>query len=649
MSSSFSDWKIPDPGYRAGMVYPPAQTIPGTPYWHYGPGELEACLLKRMKDVVKAEKLYVGYPGVFQEPSREAVFLLEDKKDAAVEFRVHGDAEIRFNGKPVDSKPGDDGNREIVFPENGVLEVRLTVSEGDVPALGSSRRWKFRRAGDPATEADIHDRTCSGAPPHLLEIPEFEVPFERRNDGSFDTGCEIFGFVEAASSSDPDLAVGESEEEMRNDDPVANEQSPAMREIGPGRYRSIYPLTFRYFRFRNPEVGKVRIFATESPQCYCGAFASGERLTRMWGTAAYTLRLCMREFLIDGVKRDRLPWGGDFAVSLLADAYVFHDPAVIRRTLTVLGAAGPENGDVNTIVDYSLWLIVCHDLYQLYFADREFLSRRYPLIRRWVDSFAARCDKDGFLTREIKWLFIDWTREHSDVALQMIYYRALCAAERLAVRAGEPADATRWGEAARSLADSIQAKLWDAKRKLFRTMIGDPGAPLTRQPNLLAVALGVADATQAAAIVEELSGKELAPVGTPYVSAFEAIACARGGCAPFQSVLETVWGSMMDFGATTFWEAYDPNTPPESRFRFYKREFGLSLCHAWSAGPAFLLPMVMLGLRPLADGWKEFECVPLVGIPDVSCTVPTPHGPIHAEFHNGTLTVHHPDTIERIR
>ena len=45
----------------------------------------------------------------------------------------------------------------------------------------------------------------------------------------------------------------------------------------------------------------------------------------------------------------------------------------------------------------------------------------------------------------------------------------------------------------------------------------------------------------------------------------------------------------------------------------YGRPFGKSLCHAWSAGPAALLPELVLGVRPLTDGWRRFEVEPELG------------------------------------
>jgi hypothetical protein len=49
---------------------------------------------------------------------------------------------------------------------------------------------------------------------------------------------------------------------------------------------------------------------------YLGSFrCDDERLNRIWETGAYTVHLNMQEYLWDGVKRDRLVWLGDVAVT----------------------------------------------------------------------------------------------------------------------------------------------------------------------------------------------------------------------------------------------------------------------------------------------------------------------------------------------
>ena len=74
-------------------------------------------------------------------------------------------------------------------------------------------------------------------------------------------------------------------------------------------------------------------------------------LNDIWFKSAYTLRLCMHEFLMDGIKRDRLPWAGDLAMSMMVNAYTFADREIVRRTIAMLGREGIAQTDINDIAD----------------------------------------------------------------------------------------------------------------------------------------------------------------------------------------------------------------------------------------------------------------------------------------------------------
>lgn len=58
-----------------------------------------------------------------------------------------------------------------------------------------------------------------------------------------------------------------------------------------------------------------------------------------------------------------------------------------------------------------------------------------------------------------------------------------------------------------------------------------------------------------------------------------------------RNLVERIWDGMLDLGATTFWEGFDPSARGSEHWEFYKRPFGKSLCHAWGSAPVFLLRM----------------------------------------------------------
>ena len=103
------------------------------------------------------------------------------------------------------------------------------------------------------------------------------------------------------------------------------------------------------------------------------------------------------------------------------------------------------------------------------------------------------------------------------------------------------------------------------------------------------------------------------------------------------------WGGMLDRGATTFWEAWDPRQNGAESYAFYGRPYAKSLCHAWSAGPAAFLVSEIFGLRPCEDGWACFTLDPRLGSLQWACaTVPTPHGEIGLSAEPNRMTLRLP-------
>jgi len=107
------------------------------------------------------------------------------------------------------------------------------------------------------------------------------------------------------------------------------------------------------------------------------------------------------------------------------------------------------------------------------------------------------------------------------------------------------------------------------------------------------------------------------------------------------------WGFMLDQGATTCWDLCDP----EDWGSYEQDGFAYSQCHGWSAGPAYLLPAFLAGIRPAAPGFGRIVIQPeLADLEWVQSEVPTPQGNIYAYWEkdeDGQLTgrVELPDGI----
>lgn len=142
-----------------------------------------------------------------------------------------------------------------------------------------------------------------------------------------------------------------------------------------------------------------------------------------------------------------------------------------------------------------------------------------------------------------------------------------------------------------------------------------------------------------------LLNSDVKPVGTPYMRTFEALALSRcGRMEEMISLLREEWGGMVQAGATTFWEGYDKSSSGLEHYAFYGRPFGKSLCHAWSAGPVYLLSNALTGARPLAPGWSRFTIAPdTAGLKWAAVSIPCPQGEILIDMEGKSVSVTVPE------
>ncbi|MFA6126271.1 MAG: alpha-L-rhamnosidase C-terminal domain-containing protein [Bacteroidales bacterium] len=653
-----SRFAIIDPQYSPSKLMPATNLKTGGATWLYGPAELESWRLQILREKTVTAKLQVGYPGTFHTAYSRTSFRLKlDNQvlSGKVHFQAVGKGSVYINDLLLFRFNDSDSARTFILSGNkspGELRFDLSTAAEppallilDGPFSTQNQDWEWTAEGEKWQPAFHFAQTKSGIPPHRLESSAVVLKPVSKQDDLYDFGREIFGFVTIRNPERPKISVGESTWEALDTLNKDLEQSLEMISDDPGRWRSKSPLAFRYLLTDVRNSKEIQCNALFYPVCYQGAFACSDPiLTRIWMNSAYTLRLCMHDFLIDGVKRDRLPWAGDLAMSMMADAYAFGDPEIVRRSLTVLGRAGISKTDINGIIDYSLWWIIAQDHYQLYFGDAAHLKREWPRIRETLDQLKSRCNPSGFISPEKTWLFIDWVKQEKWTALQILWWWAQQSGAKLADRAGERQLAEYWKNSALSLKGNLKKTSWSDRKQAW---LANPEFPeiITRHANFLAVISGIADENQLDGIGKLLSDDQTIAVGTPYMAGFENMAIARLGDIPSMITrTKASWGGMLSQGATTFWEAYDSGQQGSEQYSFYGRPYAKSLCHAWSAGPAAFLPAGILGLKPLEDGWKRFSVHPDIGTLQWICaTVPTPYGRINLDINGNKATLTVPD------
>ena len=474
-----------------------------------------------------------------------------------------------------------------------------------------------------------------GVPPHKCPYPETVIEAVKKGD-VYDLGRLDVGYVqiqpEWGLGNRPGLYVGESVQEALNTDAEHFEQSLLLRPDGENGWRSDIPLMARYIRLTGPKILSVKFRSQVDWREPVGRFACGDaRKEKIWRTGVETLRRCRRTFLLDGVKRDRLPWAADMAVEILAEAYTFGDAEIVKRSISAVGSGDMTQGTVNGIGPYSLWWIIDHDLLQRYFDEPAYLKLHYPKIKARMAEISTHEDERGFYVRDLGWDFLDWTDDKcgnvdSVISRQVLYFGALRAAVRLAER----------------MHDSASAVAWKAKADALRQKILVVGMDRTRHARIFAILFGLVDGTEAKRMADELATGDLPQTMTPFMASLEVMALLESGhVVPALKKFESVWGEMVDFGVDCYWEGWNRQAKGNDVYVFYERRFGKSLCHGWSSGPAFLIPGWFYGIRPTADGWRTHEVKPAFAefAPNAQVSVPVPSGRIDVSFVNGRSEV----------
>lgn len=132
---------------------------------------------------------------------------------------------------------------------------------------------------------------------------------------------------------------------------------------------------------------------------------------------------------------------------------------------------------------------------------------------------------------------------------------------------------------------------------------------------------------------------------TPYYNYYVISAMAKmGHRAEALDWIRQFWGGMIDEGATSFWEGYDPS--------WYKQDFHASLqadgttgyqaslAHGWSTGVTPWIMEQILGIQPRGAGFSEVDIRPdLIGLDWAQGGEPTPRGMLRVDIRkNGCET-----------
>ncbi|MFF5264398.1 discoidin domain-containing protein [Actinomadura viridis] len=368
---------------------------------------------------------------------------------------------------------------------------------------------------------------------------------------------------------------------------------------------------------------------------FAGSFSSNDAFFNvLWGKAARTMYLNMRDTYFDCPTRERAQWWGDVVNQLKEGFYTFdprsHDLG--RKAISelagwqkpdgVMYSPVPAGNWVNELPPQTLASVWTFSTFHAYTGDAATVSATYPQVKKYLNLWSF--DSDGLIRhRAGGWDWADWGGNIDARILDNAwYYLALESAITLARLAGAPGDVATWQERRERVKANFDRVLWNSARKEYRS----PGytGDTDDRGNALAVVAGLADPANHPAITSVLRTHLNA---SPYMEFYVLEALyLMGAVHVAETRMRTRYASQVADPGYTLWEVWDKNGGTDN--------------HAWNGGPLYVLSAYGAGVRPTAPGWKTYDVVPWTGsFTRIDTVTPTVRGDIGVRIDRGEDTV----------
>ncbi|MCI9041424.1 hypothetical protein [Dubosiella newyorkensis] len=348
--------------------------------------------------------------------------------------------------------------------------------------------------------------------------------------------------------------------------------------------------------FSNPEVVS---YSSANIHAFERETFEDSQLQKIYDVGLKTLADCMQDVFEDGPKRDRRLWLGDLRLQALANYASFNDRDLVKRCLYLFGAMRANDGrivanvfiqpqetpDDTFLFDYSIFFISTLYDYWNQFKDQEAFDDLFEVAQNQMDVILSHVDEKGkFFQDENYPVFVDWSNDFDKTSAgQAIILYGLKQFIELAKIQGR--DTACYEEQLQNMIQYAMEELYDSETHLFKTK--------EKEFNIASqVWMVLADflPKQEQKAIMEAMCETLFPIhgiATPYMYSHIVEALFQSGLDQEAiDLMKSYWGKMIELGADTFWEAFDPNQPDYSP---YGSPIISSYCHAWSCTPVYLM------------------------------------------------------------
>lgn len=523
-----------------------------------------------------------------------------------------------------------------------------------------------------------------------LTQPTGTTVFQGQSAVTYDMGKNVAGIVSFNVTSGSGLIAitfSESNLWINNDasDGTANTglDEPLFFTVSAGnQYKAAKKYqrgAFRYLNLYHNSTGNVGLTGlsvnfTSLPQLaenqlgsYKGYFhCDDEQLNRVWYAGAYTDELCTIDptagnalvhlnggdqaintwynnftitngtsALVDGAKRDRIPYAGDMSVAIPSVMVSTYDTSTFKNTLDALlvlqqasGALPYATLPIGTSIfsfTYHLYGLIAISDYYLYTGDLAYLQQSWPAFKRGLDLSVSMVDNTGlaYVTSPADWLRY-YMGGHNIEANSILYY-TLNLGVSLAKVVNDNT-VSNWSTTASTIKTSAQ-RLWDPSANLYRDNDTQPLTNLHPQDgNCWAIISNITTSSAQNINISNALAARWGPYGapapeagtavSPFISSFELQAhYIAGQPANAVKLMKFMWGDFMldhpHMTNSTFIEGY--STDGSLHYPPYVEDARISYAHGWSTGPTSALTLYGAGLQVTSAGGKTWRIAPSLG------------------------------------
>lgn len=312
-----------------------------------------------------------------------------------------------------------------------------------------------------------------------------------------------------------------------------------------------------------------------------------------------TLRNTMQSTFIDGPKRDKRLWLGDFPLLAKTNYLTYNKIDIVKRCFYLFSSQLKSDGrmpaciytypEINPGEEYIVDFAVMFGSFLLDYGeatdDWEMVKELWPVALLQAQIIIEKIDEYGvFKNPDDWWIFIDWNPQlQKDASINAIIIYSLKKLSIIAGRFKYYKEKKMLDHTIKKMQDAVLDKFYDSKRQVFLSGVEKQISWTSQVWMILAE---VVNSTIAQSILlRMLKRKDIINPVTPFVYHYTLEALFKEGLnSQAIQIIKEYWGGMIKMGATTFWEVYKGDDPEYSPYNNYLLN---SYCHSWSCTPSY--------------------------------------------------------------